>query len=108
MSGFAQSLAASGLVEESSPVSGVTSLGSGATGAGGGAGRTSINDCASTLLACGAEAGGMAARDTVSTGSVVSGLSWATVVDGTLDGWLLAWESSATWRVESSCLAILA
>ena len=33
MSGFAQSIAASGLAEESSPVSGVTSFGSGATGA---------------------------------------------------------------------------
>ena len=81
---------ASTLTEESSPVSGVTSLGSGATGAGGGADRTPSILCAPTLLAWGAEAGGMAALDTVSTGSDVSGLGWATAVTGTLDGGLLA------------------
>ena len=88
MSGFAESLVASTLTEESSPVSGVTSLGSGATGAG--AVRTSSMLCAPTLLAGGAEAGGMTAPDTVFTGSDVSGLGWATAVTGALDGVLLA------------------
>ena len=90
MSGLAESLVASTLTEESSPVSGVTSLGSGATGAGGGAVRTSSMLCAPTLLAGGAEAGGMTAPDAVFTGSDVSGLGWATAVTGALDGVLLA------------------
>ena len=66
------------------------SLGSGATGAGGGAVRTSSIFCAPTLLAGGAEAGGVTAPDTVFTGSNVFGLGWATAVTGALDGGLLA------------------
>ena len=108
MSGFAGSLVASTLTEESSPVSGVTSLGSGATGVGGGAVRTSSIFCAPTLLAGGAEAGGVAGPDAVFTGSDVSGLGWATAVTGALVDELLVCGGSAAWCVESGFLAMFA
>ena len=81
---------ASTLIEESSPVSGVTSLGSDVTGTGGGSVRTSSIFCALTVLSGGTEAGGMAALVTVFTGVGVPGLGRASPGIGALDGGLLA------------------